>query len=144
MLTQHVGDRHTGLSALSLTVPVAALTAAVPGIPQAAGHLNVEVVATAAGLALLFPVLQHALDLLALRHMTQSALGTVLALEPAVGVLLGLVVLSQQPSPVQLLGIALVVLAGAAAQRGGRRTRVDDLTADDDEPALPLLALEPK
>ena len=145
VLTQHVGDRHTGLSALSFTVPVAALTAAVPGIPQAAGQLSVEIVAAAAGLALLFPVLQYALDLLALRHMTQTAFGTLMALEPAVGVLLGLLVLSQEPSPVQLLGIALVVIAGAAAQRGGRRTpRADDLTAEGDEPVLPLLALEPK
>lgn len=144
VLTQHVGDRHTGLSALAVTVPVAALTAAVPGIPQAVGHLSVEVVATAAGLALLFPVLQYALDFVALRHMTQTAFGTLMALEPAVGVLLGLVVLSQEPSWVQLLGIALVVVAGAAAQRGGRRAPVGELATDGDEPLLPLLALEPK
>lgn len=51
---------------------------------------------TAAGLALLFPVMQYALDLPALRHMTQTAFGTLMALEPAVGVLLGLLLLSQQ------------------------------------------------
>ena len=44
-----------------------------------------------------------------------------MALEPAIGVLLGLLVLHQQPSPAHLAGILLVVLAGAAAQRGGRR-----------------------
>ncbi len=48
-------------------------------------------------------------------------LGTMIALEPAIGVLLGLLVLHQQPSPAQLAGILLVVLAGTAAQRGGRR-----------------------
>jgi inner membrane transporter RhtA len=36
-------------------------------------------------------------------------------------VLLGLIVLHQKPSPTQLAGILLVVLAGAGAQRGGRR-----------------------
>jgi len=146
VLTQHVGDRHTGLSALALTVPIAAVTAAVPGIPQAAGHLSVKGVLTAAGLALLFPVLQYALDLLALRHMTQTAFGTLMALEPAVGVLLGLVVLSQEPTPMQLLGIATVVVAGAAAQRGGRRTPAPagPATAEGDQPDRPLLALEPK
>lgn len=144
VLTQHVGDRHTGMSALAFTVPVAALTAAVPGIPQAAGHLSVEVVATAAGLALLFPVLQYALDLLALRHMTQTAFGTLMALEPAVGVLLGLLLLSQEPSPVQLLGIALIVMAGAAAQRRGHRTPTQDPAADGDRPVPHPLALEPK
>jgi inner membrane transporter RhtA len=35
LLTQHVGDRFTGITGLSLTVPVAAATAAVVGIPQA-------------------------------------------------------------------------------------------------------------
>ena len=48
-------------------------------------------------------------------------LGTLIALEPAIGVLLGLLVLHQQPSPAQLAGILLVVLAGTAAQVGGRR-----------------------
>jgi inner membrane transporter RhtA len=36
-------------------------------------------------------------------------LGTLMALEPAIGVLLGLLVLHQQPSPAQLAGILLVV-----------------------------------
>jgi inner membrane transporter RhtA len=121
VLTQHVGDRFTGVTALSITVPIAAATAAVVGAPQAAGHLSLKVVLTAAGLALLFPVLQYALDMLALRRMTPTAFGTLMALEPAIGIALGLVVLSQHPSAIQLGSIALVVLAGAGAQRGGRR-----------------------
>ena len=44
-----------------------------------------------------------------------------MALEPAIGVTLGLVVLHQRPSVVQTLGIVLVVLAGAAAQRNTGR-----------------------
>ena len=104
-----------------MTVPVAALTAAVVGIPQAAGHLTVSVVVATAGLALLLPVLPYALELLALRRMTHHAFGTLMAVEPAIGVLLGLLVLGQIPSTVQVVGITLVVLAGAAAQQGGRR-----------------------
>lgn len=121
-LTQRIGDRFTGISALSLTIPVAALTAAIIGVPQAAGHLNLGVFAAAAGLAVLLPVLPFALEMLALRRMTATAFGTLMSLEPAMGLLLGLIVLHQQPSPIQLAGILLVVLAGAAAQRGGRRT----------------------
>lgn len=123
LLTQRVGDRFDGLTGLSFTVPVAAATAAVVGVPQAAGNLTVGIVVAAAGLALLLPVLPFALELLALRHMTPTAFGTLMALEPAIGVLLGLVVLHQQPSAIQLVGIVTVVLAGAAAQRGGRRSR---------------------
>jgi inner membrane transporter RhtA len=121
VLTRRLGDRFSGLSGLSMTVPVAAATAAIVGIPEAAGHLTVPVLAATAGLALLLPVLPYALELLALRRMTHLAFGTLMALEPAFGVLLGLVVLHQHPTVVQALGITLVVLAGAAAQRGGRR-----------------------
>ena len=121
LLTQRLGDRFTGIGSLTITVPVAALAAAAVGIPQAAGHLTLEVLAAAAGLAILLPVLPFALEMLALRRMTPTAFGTLMALEPAVGVLLGLLILHQQPSIVQVAGIVLVVLAGAAAQRGGRR-----------------------
>ena len=123
LLTQRIGDRFAGIGGLSLTVPIAAVTAAVVGIPQAAGHLTLGVLAATAGLAILLPVLPFAFEMLALRQMTATAFGTLMALEPAIGVLLGLLVLHQQPSPAQLAGILLVVLAGAGAQRGGPRRR---------------------
>ncbi|HEU4568921.1 MAG TPA: EamA family transporter [Marmoricola sp.] len=121
LLTQRVGDRYEGVTGLALTIPVAALTSAVSGVPQAAGHLTVEVVATAFGLALLLPVLPFTLEMLALRRLTSAAFGTLMALEPGFGTLLGLLLLHQVPAPTQLAGLALVVLAGAAAQRRGRR-----------------------
>lgn len=121
VLTQRIGDRYTGIGTLSLTVSIAAITAAVIGIPQAAGHITPGILATAAGLAILLPVLPFALEMLALRRMTPTAFGTLMALEPALGVLLGLLILHQQPSAVQFAGILLVVLAGAAAQRNGKR-----------------------
>ena len=121
LLTQRLGDRFAGTGALSLTIPIAAATAALLGIPQAAGHLTLGILPVAAGLALLLPVLPYAFELLALRQMMPAAFGTLMALEPAIGVVLGLLVLHQTPSITQLAGILLVVLAGAAAQRGGRR-----------------------
>ena len=130
LLTQRVGDRFTGLTGLACTIPIAAVTAAVIGIPQAAGHLTPAVIATAVGLAIRLPVVPYSLELLALRRMTPTAFGTLMALEPAFGVLLGLFVLHQTLSAVQVVGILLVVLAGAAAQRGGRRrASVDEATA---------------
>lgn len=142
VLTQHVGDRFPGISALSMTVPIAALTAAVVGVPQAAGHLTLDVLVAAAGLALLLPVLPYALEMLALRRMTHSAFGTLMALEPAIGLVLGLLVLSQQPSAVQLAGIALVVIAGAGAQRRGTRSSAG-CNAGQDAVGVPLSVLEP-
>jgi len=121
VLTQRVGDRFSGLSGLALTVPIAACTAAIIGIPQAAGHLTLAVVGAAVGLAILLPVVPYSFELLALRRMTPTAFGTLMALEPAIGVVLGILVLHQTVSGTQVIGILLVVVAGAAAQRGGLR-----------------------
>lgn len=125
LLTRRVGDRFSGISGLSLTIPIAAVTAAFVGVPQAMGHLTWGIALAALGLAILLPVLPFAFEMLALRHMTHTAFGTLMALEPAFGVLLGLIVLHQVPAVSQILGILLVVLAGAAAQRGGRRYQAD-------------------
>jgi inner membrane transporter RhtA len=121
LLTQRVGDRFAGIKGLSVTIPIAAAAAAVAGIPQAVGHLTIGILAAAAGLAVLLPVLPFACEMLALRRLTPAAFGTLMALEPAIGVVLGLAVLRQKPSAIQVAGILLVVLAGAVAQRGGRR-----------------------
>jgi inner membrane transporter RhtA len=133
LLTQQLGDRFSGISGLSLTVPIAALTSGVVGIPQAAGHLTLGIIAATTGLAILLPVLPYAFELLALRKLTSTAFGTLMALEPAIGVLLGLLVLGQRPALAQLAGIVLVVTAGGAAQRNGQRTTTpagaDDRTA---------------
>lgn len=121
LLTQRVGDRFDGITGLSLTMPVAAATAAILGIPQAAGHLTLAIIGTGTGLAVLLPVLPYALEMLALRHIRPEAFGTLMALEPGFGVLFGLLVLHQQPALIQILGILLVIVAGSAAQRGSQR-----------------------
>ena len=70
LLTQRIADRFTGTSGLSLTVPIAAATAAIAGIPQAAGRITgPAVLLAAAGLAILLPVLPYAFEMLALRRM---------------------------------------------------------------------------
>ncbi|WP_198413825.1 hypothetical protein [Cryobacterium sp. TMT2-15-1] len=53
--------------------------------------------------------------------MSHTAFGTHLAVESAIGVLLGLIVLHQTPALVQIRGIPIVVRAGAAAQRDAPR-----------------------
>ena len=122
LFTQRVGDRFSGISGLSLTLPIAALATLPIGLPQVLqGEFTWWVLPAAAGVALLTPVIAFALEMLTLRRMTHTAFGTLLSVEPAFGVLIGLVVLSQTPSAMQLLGIAIVIIAGGAAQRGGKR-----------------------
>ncbi|WP_347031469.1 EamA family transporter [Brevibacterium paucivorans] len=123
LFTQHVGDQFSGISGPSLTIPVAALATLPVGLPQVIrGEFTWWVLPAVAGIALISPVIAFGLEMLALRHMTHTAFGTLLSIEPAFGILIGLLVLAQTPTFMQLSGIALVVLAGAAAQRDGRRT----------------------
>jgi inner membrane transporter RhtA len=71
-----------------------------------------------------------ALEMQALRRMTTTAFGTLMALEPAIGFVLGLLVLHQTPAAIHIVGIMLVVCAGAAAQRRGLRNPETDQGAD--------------
>ena len=134
VLTQQVGDRFSGLEGLSITIPVAAVTAAFFGVPQAWGHLTWQVLAAALGLALLLPVIPFSLELLALRRLTTAAFGTLMALEPAIGVVAGVAILGQVPHALQVAGVVLVVAAGVGAERNGHR----DDGAGDHEPPMPL------
>lgn len=130
VLTQHVGDRFSGISGLSLTIPVAALATLPVGLPQViGGDLPWWVLPAAAGIALITPVIAFGLEMLALRRMTHTAFGTLLSIEPAFGILIGLLVLAQAPTLMQLLGIAIVIVAGGAAQRDGARTTTTDVPA---------------
>ena len=121
LLTQNVGDRFAGIEGLAISIPVAAVTAAVVGIPQAWGHITLHVVIVSTALAVIMPVIPFTLELLALRRLTASAFGTLMSLEPAVGMLWGIVLLSQVPDPLQVVGVALVVIAGIGAERTGHR-----------------------
>ena len=135
LFTQHVGDRFSGISGLSLTIPVAALATLPFGLPQVvSGDFTWWVLPAAAGIALVTPVIAFGLEMLALRRMTHTAFGTLLSIEPAFGILVGLLVLAQTPTLMQLVGIAIVIVAGAAAQRGGRR---DAEPVTTDLPATP-------
>ena len=122
LLTSRVGDRFEGLEGLSVTIPVAAATATLVAAPDTAARVTPLIVAAAFGLALLMPVIPYSLELLALRRLTTSAFGTLMALEPAIAMAMGAVVLAQVPAPLEVAGVALVVVAGIGATRGGSRT----------------------
>lgn len=121
ILTQKIGDRFTGISGLAITIPISAVTAAIIGVPQAVGNITPELLLATLGLAILLPVLPYALEMLALKHLTHNAFGTLMAMEPGMGLLLGILVLNQIPNFSQWIGISLVIFAGASAQKGGRR-----------------------
>src|SRR5918997_1064864 len=121
LLTQRVGDEVAGLRGLAVSMPVAALATTVVVGPSVLGTLTPELVLVGLGLAVLLPVVPFSLELLALRRLTTAAFGTLMSLEPAVALVVGLVVLHQVPGPAAVAGIAFVVAAGVGAERTGRR-----------------------
>lgn len=121
VLTQKVGDRFEGISGLTITIPIAAIVAAFVGVPQAWGKIDLMILLIALGLALLAPVAVFGLEMMALKRMTHTAFGTLMAVEPAVALVLGLIILQQQPNAIQVVGIVLVVIAGVMAQKEGTR-----------------------
>ena len=125
VITQHVGDRFAGVDGLAISLPVAAIVTAVVGLPQAWGHLSVQVLLVGLGAAILLPLIPWTFELYALRRLTKAAFGTLMSLEPAIALVIGIVVLHQSAAVWQFVGIACVVLAGIAAERTGHRE--DDL-----------------
>lgn len=120
LLTQHVGERVTGLSGLAVSMPVAGvlgLAVALVLAPGQLGHVTWPLLAVTLGLAVLSVVAPFSLEFLALRRLTSSAFGTLMGLEPAIALLMGLLVLGQVPGAAAAVGIGFVVTAGIGATR---------------------------
>ncbi|MDI2126583.1 EamA family transporter [Yinghuangia seranimata] len=121
LLTQHVGDKVTGLKGLAVSLPTAAVVATFVAAPTEAGDLTWQLLGIGLALAVLHPVLPFSLEVAALRRLAANAFGVLMSVEPAIAVVIGLVILGQVPGPLSVVGVLLVVGAGMAATRGGAR-----------------------
>ena len=120
VLTQKVGDQVHGLQGLAVSMPVAAIAATFTVDPGRIGALSWEDTLLGAGLGVLL-LIAYGLEMLALRRLTTAAFGTLMALEPAIALLIGVVALHQFPDLFGAIGMALVVTAGIGATRAGAR-----------------------
>jgi inner membrane transporter RhtA len=134
VLTQRVGDDVAGLQGLAVSMPVAALVATLVAGPSVLGRMSWELLVVGIGLAVLLPVVPFALEMLALRRLTTAAFGTLMSLEPALALLIGLLVLGQVPGWAPVAGIAFVVAAGIGAERTGARTAAEHSADEAREP----------
>lgn len=121
LLTQRVGDAVAGANGLAVSMPTAGLVATVVAGPALFDRITPELLLIGLGLAVLVPVVPFTLEFFALRRLSTSAFGTLMSLEPALALTIGLVVLHQQPGVAALTGVAFVVTAGIGAARGGAR-----------------------
>jgi inner membrane transporter RhtA len=121
LLTQRVGDEVAGINGLAVSMPVAGLVSTAVVGPFAFDRITPDVILIGLGLALLLPVVPFMLELLALRRLNTAAFGTLMSLEPAFALVVGLLILNQVPGPLAVLGICFVVAAGIGAARAGDR-----------------------
>ncbi len=122
LLTQAVGDEVAGVQGLAVSMPVAALVATCLAGPATVDSLTPGLVLAGIGLAVLLPVVPFCLEMLALRRLNTAAFGTLMSLEPAIALLIGLVALGQVPGWAGLAGVGFVVAAGVGAERTGQRS----------------------
>jgi inner membrane transporter RhtA len=122
LLTQRVGDEVAGINGLAVSMPVAGLVSTIVVGPAVLPRMTPEILVIGIGLAILLPVIPFALEMLALRRLNTAAFGTLMALEPAFAMLVGLIILHQVPGAGGVVGICLVVAAGVGAARTGARS----------------------
>ena len=119
VLSKRTGAAFTQLDGLALAMLVASAVVTPFGLlsaPQWTG----EILLKGLGIAVLSSVLPYSLELLALRRLSARVFGVLLSLEPAMAALAGLLVLHQRLSALQLLGMALVVVASVVVMGTSR------------------------
>ncbi|GAB3213052.1 EamA family transporter [Marinactinospora endophytica] len=117
VLTQRVGGSFGAVHGLALALTVSAVLTAPLGLPAVAANPSPHLLVTTLGIALLFPLVPFLLEMIALQRMNRTAYSTFISLEPAVSLVMGLVVIAQMPVAVQMVGMVLVVVAGVGAAR---------------------------
>jgi inner membrane transporter RhtA len=121
LLTQRVGDEVAGVNGLAVSMPIAGLVSSLFVSTAVFEHMTPQILLIGLGMALLLPVVPYVLELLALRRLNTAAFGTLMSLEPAFALLVGVVLLDQSTDLPSFLGVAAVVAAGIGAARAGGR-----------------------
>lgn len=112
VLSRRTGARFGGLDGIAICLAVGAVVTLPLGLLSAGSALwQPDALVRGLGIALLSSAIPYSLELLALRHLRSGTFGVLLSLEPAAAALAGLLVLGQVLSPLQLVGMALVVVA---------------------------------
>jgi inner membrane transporter RhtA len=116
-------DRMTGVDGLGAAMVVAALAITPIGAWSAAPALLDPIALLAGvGVGISSSVIPYVFDQLAMARMSRATYSLMVSLLPATATVVGLVVLSQIPTPTDVLGIGLVV-AGVAVHRSRKVSR---------------------
>ncbi|RLY95182.1 EamA family transporter [Kocuria tytonicola] len=121
MMSRQAGRSFEGIRGLALAMVIGAVLAAPFGIGSGgAALLHPRVLLVGLAVALMSSAVPYALELLALRRLPAETFSILVSLAPAVAALVGWVILGQAMGPVEVGGMALVILASVGAVRSGR------------------------
>jgi inner membrane transporter RhtA len=116
--SDRVGAVEPGISGASVAAVISALLVAPFGIAQGGVDLlTPSFLLVAAAVGLLSTAIPYVFEMEALRRLPRATFGVLMSLEPAVAAAIGFLALSQDLSAVELVAIALVVIASAGALR---------------------------
>ncbi|MEO8290691.1 MAG: EamA family transporter [Gaiellaceae bacterium] len=121
LLGVRLGRAYTGASGLVLAMAVGACVALPIGVASAGSSLlDPVLLAAGAGVAVLSSAIPWSLEIEALRRLPMHVFGVLMSLEPAIGALVGFVVLGEHLGARALAAVGLVVIASAGAARRAR------------------------
>lgn len=116
LLNAETGQRFAGTSGLAVAMTVAAFAVVPLGAADAgAALLRPGVLGLGLGVALLSSVLPYSCEMAALRQVTPRAFGVLLSMAPAVAAVVGLAVLGQRLSGIEVAALVLVVTANVGS-----------------------------
>ena len=122
LASARVGREFPGLNGLALAMTVGALIALPFGILSAGSALlRPDLLALGAAVAVLSSTIPYALELIALRRLPAAVFAILLSLAPATAALAGWLLLGQELTWLELVGIALVITASIGAVRSSTR-----------------------
>lgn len=116
LASARVGAEFARLDGLALGMSVGALLALPFGIAAAGSALlRLDLLAIGAAVAVLSSTIPYALELIALRRLAASTFAILMSLGPATASIAGFLLLGQHLSALELVGIALVIIASMGA-----------------------------
>lgn len=123
LASARVTGRVRGLDGLAVAIAVAAVVVVPIGAGDAVRAATADPALLLAFLAaaVLTSVVPYALDFIALRRIPTRVFGVLSSLSPAIAALAGLVLLGQWLTPIQLVAMALVIVASAGVVLTARR-----------------------
>lgn len=122
-------DAIAGIDGLGLAMLIAAVVGFPVGIGDAVGAFGDPLLLAAAlGVGVSSSVIPYVSDQLAMARLARATYSLMVALLPATATVIGIVVLTQVPAPVEVLGVALVI-GGVALHR--QRTPDRDATTTE-------------